>query len=382
MENYLNPIEEDNRDDAQDLQNLDTSGIVVYARDWTIQTIYSQIKTGNIDLNPKFQRRNAWQDSRRSKLIESIIMGYPIPEIVLAEDPSRKKSFIVIDGKQRLLSIAGFIDHEGFNYWNTPSLKQLNVCKSLNGLSYAELPETNLREFENSSLRCTVITNYSDIQVLYDIFYRLNSGSVALSSQELRQVLNRGDFGDYLIEITNNTNILHNAMGLKEPDTRLRDVEIILRVLSFYLYASDYKGNLRRFLDDSMHKVTKDWTNMETVIRELYEKMNTSVQLLGKVFGDIKFVGRKYKNGSFETRFNKALFEVEVFYFMHLDNTILSQKEAFISAFKKLSSDDAEFMASIESSTKNMENYKVRYNRIEQLINNTFHLELNINPFT
>ena len=136
MENYLNPIEEDNRDDAQDLQNLDTSGIVVYARDWTIQTIYSQIKAGNIDLNPKFQRRNAWQDSRRSKLIESIIMGYPIPEIVLAEDPSRKKSFIVIDGKQRLLSIAGFIDHEGFNYWNTPSLKQLNVCKSLNGLSY------------------------------------------------------------------------------------------------------------------------------------------------------------------------------------------------------------------------------------------------------
>jgi hypothetical protein len=382
MENYLNPIEEDNRDDAQDLQNLDTSGIVVYARDWTIQTIYSQIKTGNIDLNPKFQRRNAWQDSRRSKLIESIIMGYPIPEIVLAEDPSRKKSFIVIDGKQRLLSIAGFIDHEGFNYWNTPSLKQLNVCKSLNGLSYAELPETNLREFENSSLRCTVITNYSDIQVLYDIFYRLNSGSVALSSQELRQVLNRGDFGDYLIEITNNTNILHNAMGLKEPDTRLRDVEIILRVFSFYLYAADYKGNLRRFLDDSMHKVTKDWTNMETVIRELYEKMNTSVQLLGKVFGDIKFVGRKYKNGSFETRFNKALFEVEVFYFMHLDNTILSQKEAFISAFKKLSSDDTDFMASIESSTKNMENYKVRYNRIEQLINNTFHLELNINPFT
>ena len=382
MENYLNPIEEDNRDDAQDLQNLDTSGIVVYARDWTIQTIYSQIKTGNIDLNPKFQRRNAWQDSRRSKLIESIIMGYPIPEIVLAEDPSRKKSFIVIDGKQRLLSIAGFIDHEGFNYWNTPSLKQLNVCKSLNGLSYAELPETNLREFENSSLRCTVITNYSDIQVLYDIFSRLNSGSVALSSQELRQVLNRGDFGDYLIEITNNTNILHNAMGLKEPDTRLRDVEIILRVFSFYLYAADYKGNLRRFLDDSMHKVTKDWTNMETVIRELYEKMNTSVQLLGKVFGDIKFVGRKYKNGSFETRFNKALFEVEVFYFMHLDNTILSQKEAFISAFKKLSSDDTDFMASIESSTKNMENYKVRYNRIEQLINNTFHLELNINPFT
>ena len=166
-----------------DLSGLDTSGIVVYARDWTIQTIFSQIEEGNIELNPKFQRRNAWQDDRRSKLIESIIMGYPIPEIVLAEDPVKKRSFIVIDGKQRLLSIAGFISNDKYDYWKKPVLQKLSVCENLNGLTYSELPETAKREFDNSSLRCTVITNFRDNQILYDIFYRLNSGSVALSTK-------------------------------------------------------------------------------------------------------------------------------------------------------------------------------------------------------
>ena len=86
----------------------------MYARDWTIETIFNQINIGNIDLNPKFQRRNAWNDDKRSKLIESIIMGYPVPEIVLAENPNKKRSFIVIDGKQRLLTLAGFIDNEKY----------------------------------------------------------------------------------------------------------------------------------------------------------------------------------------------------------------------------------------------------------------------------
>lgn len=380
-ENILNSVEEDNREDAQDLQNLDTSGIVVYARDWTIQTIFSQISAGNIELNPKFQRRNAWHDIRRSKLIESIIMGYPIPEIVLAEDPAKKRSFIVIDGKQRLLSIAGFINHEKYKYWDVPVLKQLNVCKDLNGLSYSKLPENTVREFDNSSLRCTVITNFNDIQVLYDIFYRLNSGSVALSSQELRQVLNRGAFGDYLVDTTNATNILHTAMGLKEPDTRLRDVEIILRIISFYLYAQEYKGNLRRFLDDSMHKITEKWQEMESSIKEIYYKINKSIELLGKIFGDVKYVGRKYKNGDFESRFNKVLFEVEIFYFMYLDESILQYRDKFVEAFKSLSTRDPEFMASIESSTKNIENYKIRYNRIQQLINDSLEIDLKVNPF-
>lgn len=88
----LTEIEVDNEEDEEELGKIDTKDIIVYARDWTIDTIYQQIDNGNIDLNPAFQRRNAWTDDKRSKLIESIMIGYPIPEIVLAEDMKHKRT--------------------------------------------------------------------------------------------------------------------------------------------------------------------------------------------------------------------------------------------------------------------------------------------------
>ena len=130
-DNLESEIINDNLLDSEDIKDVNASDVIVYARDWTIETIYNQINIGNIDLNPKFQRRNAWNDVKRSQLVESIIIGYPIPEIVLAEDPSKKRSFIVIDGKQRLLTIAGFVDNEKYKYWDTPRLKKLKVFKIL-----------------------------------------------------------------------------------------------------------------------------------------------------------------------------------------------------------------------------------------------------------
>src|SRR4051812_29835302 len=109
-----------NREDASDLvrpQSLAAYHIVIAARDWTVETIVQQVKEGNIDLDPDFQRRNAWRDDRRSRLIESFVLGFPVPQIVLAENPNRRKSYIVIDGRQRLMTIAGFYLDEYRNYW-------------------------------------------------------------------------------------------------------------------------------------------------------------------------------------------------------------------------------------------------------------------------
>lgn len=76
-----------NEEINEDVSPEGETEIVVYSRDWTIATIINQIEQKNIDLNPKFQRRNAWDDTRRSMLIESLVTGLPVPEIVLAEDP-------------------------------------------------------------------------------------------------------------------------------------------------------------------------------------------------------------------------------------------------------------------------------------------------------
>jgi hypothetical protein len=197
----------------EDISTEGESELVVYSRDWTIATILSQIEQKNIDLNPKFQRRNAWNDSRRSMLIESLVAGLPVPEIVLAEDPKKKKAFVVIDGKQRLLTIAGFVDPT-INYWKKARLRDLKLREDLNKTTYEKLKtdeslSDEYREFMNADVRCTIISNFKNDDALYDIFYRLNTGSVPLSTQELRQVLHKGPFADFLIEITSTPQPVH-----------------------------------------------------------------------------------------------------------------------------------------------------------------------------
>jgi uncharacterized protein with ParB-like and HNH nuclease domain len=203
FESWEEELDEDIQSNLQELAN-----ITVTSRDWTVETIVNQIKKGNIDLNPKFQRRNAWDDTRRSRLIESLIIGMPVPEIVLAENPVEKGAFIVIDGKQRLTSIVGFInaDESEQQYWEKPKLKGLKTRKDLNGITFSDLENkskysSDLVRFFNHDIRCTIITSLKSQDVLYDIFYRLNTNSVPLSTQELRQVLNKGLFADYLVHL-------------------------------------------------------------------------------------------------------------------------------------------------------------------------------------
>jgi hypothetical protein len=386
--NFDEEIISDNEEIIEDITPFDPSEIVVYSRDWTIETIFSQIKGGNIDLNPKYQRRNAWTDHKRSKLIESILIGYPVPEIVLAEDPKQKKSFSVIDGKQRLLTIAGFIDPDKYNYWDKPSLMGLSIKEKLNKLIYSEL-EGNLkfsddfRQFMNASLRCTIITNFKENDVLYDIFYRLNSGSTPLATQELRQVLNRGEFANYLISTTNDLQPLHKIMKLEEPDKRLRDIEVLLRCFSMILFSGSYTGNLKVFLDNSMAAITKEWGKYEGEIKVLYDTINKAIELLKSIYGGYTEIGRKFTAGKAEKRFNRVLLEVQLFYFIHLDHKLVTTatRQAFIDNFIKLCQDDFDFRNSIEASTKNIENYRIRFTKFQVLVNSSFNSKIDANPF-
>jgi len=371
QEDWNKEIVEDITVKAKDITDL-----VVYSRDWTVETIENQIKKGNIDLNPKFQRRNAWNDERRSKLIESLIIGIPVPEIVLAEDIKKKKSFIIIDGKQRLLTIAGFIDPK-IKYWDKASLSRLQVRSDLNGVSYAKLSssmyEEERRQFLNADIRCTIIASYSKVDILYDIFHRLNAGSAPLSTQELRQVLNKGLFADFLIQITNKMQPIHKILRLDEPDARLRDVEIILRFLSFQLFAGEYEGNLKKFLDNSMEKITKNWSAYESKVKKLYDQFNKSISKLIKVFSG-EHVGRKFVDGKWEWRFNKVLFEVEIYYFMDVPNNLLTdeKRKLFRSEFKNMCNSNIAFRNSIEATTKTLERYEDRFKNFMKLVNSVF----------
>ena len=102
---------------------------------------------------------------------------------------------------------------------------------------------------------------------------------------------------------------------------------------------------------------------------------------LKKMFGEYKLIGRKYEGDDMLSRFNKVLFEVEVFFFLHLDNSVEAHKDAFINSLKQLCNEDTAFKDSIESSTKNMENYRIRYSKFQDMVNRAFNTSLAINPF-
>lgn len=376
-----------NEEVYDDLDHINYESVVVYSRDWTVDTIRNQIEQGNIDLNPKFQRRNAWNDEKRSRLIESLIIGVPIPEIVLAEDPNKRKSFIVIDGKQRLLTIMGFFQPD-FRYWTRPRLTGIKARNALKGLSYEDLsskPEyiDDHREFMNSDIRCTVISNYNGNDVLYDIFYRLNTGSVPLSTQELRQVLNRGAFADALLEYTNTPRAIHVVLNLDEPDPRLRDAELILRSLAIQLYGSHYAGNLKRFLDDAMKHISQMWDENQQKVEQHLERIDAAIKRAITTLGSRK-VGRKFKNGAWETRFNRSVFEPQIYYFGLIDDKALTDdtKNAFARAFEDLCTHNIEFLGAVEATTKTNVSYQIRFEAIQNLFNQVFGLNLHDIPIT
>jgi hypothetical protein len=358
-----------------------TAGLVVFSRDWTVGTIVDQVAQGNLDLDPDFQRRNAWRDPRRSALIESFILNFPVPQIVLAENPAKPKSFVVIDGKQRLMTLAGFFLKGYREYWTEPKLSGLKLLKDFNDvalddfLAKARFADER-RQLTNADLRATIISGFKDQDVLYDIFYRLNTGSVALSSQELRQVLNRGDFSRFLVEVTDKENALWSALGQDGPDPRLRDVELLLRLIAVTRYFSEYQGNMKPFLDLVMGRLNSNWRNERRGVEQLVEELMAAVRTAIKVYGDK--LGRKFKNGRYEGSVNRALFEVQTFYFQDSGVRSKAIKKAAVirKTFETLCSTDLDFLASIESTTKSIENYRVRFGRYSKALGKVLGVKL------
>jgi Protein of unknown function DUF262 len=219
-------VSAESEEDLVHLNAASMSSAVVWGTDWTAATIADQLRRETISLAPAFQRRDAWTDERKSRFIESLIMGLPIPQIVLAEQIKAKGKFIVIDGKQRLLSLSKFTGIGLATDQQALTLKGLKLWESLNGHTFADLNSDSkfadlLSAFENQSIRTVVIRGWKNEEVLYTIFHRLNTGSLPLSPQELRQALHPGPFLNFAADFSENNRSLRTMLGLTRPDFRM-----------------------------------------------------------------------------------------------------------------------------------------------------------------
>lgn len=269
--------------------------------DLVVESLMDQIKGETIFLRPisdrpNFQRRYVWSNQLASKLIESILLNVPIPPCYLSQNDDFELD--VIDGQQRLFSIFRFLD-------NQLPLIGLDVLSELNGMRFHKLPLKMQRQLRTHTLRCVLITNESHPEIKFDVFERLNSSTVPLNAQELRNCIYRGPLNDLIGSLVEYGPWL-KILGKAKPDTRMRDEELILRFFAFYLHGIEsYRTPQKHWLNEAARDgVHYDDYKIES-LRSLWELT------LGKVLNvfDEKECFRR-EQGVKAKAVNRALFDL------------------------------------------------------------------------
>jgi hypothetical protein len=191
-----------------------------------------------------FQRSFVWKRPQMDRFIESLLLGYPIPGIMLVEQ--QDKRYLVLDGQQRLRTLSSF--YAGMHDKVEFSLK--NVSQAFRGLTYKTLSVEQRRQLDNTFIQSTIVKmdgSDASMDAVYQVFERLNSGGTQLTPHEIRVALYAGPFVDFLAELNRDPS-WRELYG--PPSPRLRDQELVLRAIAFYVASSTYRRPLKKFLND------------------------------------------------------------------------------------------------------------------------------------
>ena len=296
--------------------------------DFNVATIISYIEAGFFKI-PGFQRNYVWNIGRASRLIESLILGLPVPQIFLFERGRNK--FLVIDGQQRLMSIYYFVkqrfprtekrveirkavDTEGslpndllrddkyFTNFRLALTENLpNQKNKFKGLTYSALDAEYRTQFDFRPIRNVVVRQNNqdgDDSAVYEIFERLNSGGVNLRPQEIRSSLYYSDFYAMLNEI-NSSQDWRRLVGSPVPDLHLKDLEVLLRGFAMLIEREDYAPSMVRFLNRFSKKAQAHDSERNNYLKHLFASfLDSARRLPGSAF-----------LASDSSRFNIALFE-------------------------------------------------------------------------
>jgi hypothetical protein len=345
------------------------SSAVVYATDWTAETLVNQISRQNIAMNPRFQRRDAWDVGRKSRFIESLVLGLPVPQIVLAEDRSTRGRYLVLDGKQRLLSLLQFWGL-GSGSKNAYGLSGLSIRKDLTRRTHQDFATDpnladDLRALDNQSIRTVIIRNWPDQDFLHLLFLRLNTGSTKLSPQELRQALMPGPYSDYVDDRASASQPLQSLLGLSEPDYRMRDVELLARHIAFTFFMPDYPGRMKEFLDYACSTLNEKWDSMRDPVEQAVLNFEAAIKSMVLVFGGEGNVARK--PGS--RIINRTIFDTLALYFSREEVREYAESniEAVNLEYERLFLDRA-FVSSVDRDTASPLNITYRIKVMGQIL--------------
>lgn len=326
-------VEADDADDADDLigEPFDPDSISIEQRVVPMDTLIRRLKQGSVRLNPNFQRKEVWDDGRRSRLIESIILRIPLPMFYVSADVEGR--WDVVDGLQRLSTIRNFILGDENNA--KLRLKDLEFLgKRLNGKTFDDIDinspayQRMINTIMETEMRFTIINPGTPEEVKRNVFKRLNTGGLPLTAQEIRHALYQGQVTDLLIELVNHKDFIE-VTGNSVNDSRMAARELVLYFLAFSIFPrTSYKGNMDVWLSNAMRvinlmpdlsqsKLIKIFGSAEAIpsidiktLEQLKERFILAMQRGYAIFGKHAF-RKSFSIGedSRKTPINKALFE-------------------------------------------------------------------------
>lgn len=245
--------------------------------DISVKELVSMVGEGIIDIAPEYQRQFRWKTDRQSSLIESIFLGIPIPSLFMATN--RDGSWELIDGVQRLSSIIHFAGNADarrkINLKENLKLTLLEKLTSFNSHTFEDLPKSVQLDFLLKPLKVTTLSDKSDLEVRFDLFERLNTGGVALTNQEIRSCIFRGNFNDFIKFLATDQNF-HTAVKLtKSMESDGTREEMVLRFFAFLNSYNQFDHSVVDFLNEYMEKASKnfDYSSGEQIFRETFRQL-------------------------------------------------------------------------------------------------------------
>jgi len=232
--------------------------ILASPADPTLEILSNKVQNGEIII-PFYQRKYVWKIEQASRLIESFLMGLPVPQVFLYVNDEDQLE--IIDGQQRIMSVRYFFEGY-FGEPDTQSRRQIFRLKGLserseyNGKTFSELSVRDQRRLKNTVLRAIYIKQLKPNlrnDSVFHIFERLNTGGTRLKPQEIRNAVYRGSIVDELklLNLDKNWRLI---LGISFPDKNQKDVEIILRLFSLFKNWNNYEKPMLGYLNDQMDK--------------------------------------------------------------------------------------------------------------------------------
>lgn len=347
----------------------DRRQLVTQAADPEVETLVSRAKRGSLILQPMFQRQYVWDTKKASRLIESALLGVPIPIIYLAEEADNTVS--VIDGQQRLTAFFTFVDgkHPDGSAFR---LRGLEVFDELNGRSFDKLPKEHQDTLMQYALRTITIKRQSDPDVKFRIFERLNTGSVPLNDMELRNCVYRGRYMELLKELAGDETF-RKLLGLKDYDRRMKDVALVLRFAAFaHVGYVNYERPMKRFFNNDMERF-RNLSGQDA--EELRARFRNACQIVWSIFGPSAFRrfyagGEDNPNGRWETKsFNASLYDVLMGVLCKADkNQAMAALDRLREAVIDLMVSNAAFIEAITIGTSDVERVTTRFDIVRATV--------------